>query len=271
MLGRRPLSRGGAIAGAIAVTVVGVASAYAAWAQQPERLVTQRPEPVWTPAAEAPEGVLTALAGKRHDAFIARAQRGDIQVVFFGTTETEMWLWPDRGRVVWDRDLAPRKAADFGSQGKSPKGLLWGMRNGELDGYEAKLVVLQLPWHDLISDYSRRGGGEFIAGYAPIIAEIRARQPEAKILLTTPIPRGLTPSDSNRESWRQVADANAGVIAQLTDGKTVFYDDFGERFFLPDGSYNHDYWNGPAGAGIQPPAFEVLARALKPWIDRFVR
>ena len=271
MLGRRPPSRRRTIAGVAALAIVGLATGYAAWAQQPERLVTQRPEPVWTPAAEAPEGVLTALAGKRHDVFIARAQKGDIDFVFFGTTETEMWLWPDRGRVVWDRELAWRKAADFGSQGKSPKGLLWGMRNGELDGYEAKLVVLQLPWHDLISDYSRRGGGEFIALYVPIIAEIRARQPEAKILLTTPIPRGLTPSDSSRESWRQVADTNAGVIAQLTDGKTVFYADFGEQFFLPDGSYNHDYWNGPAGVGAQPAAYEVLAKALEPWIDRFVR
>jgi beta-lactamase regulating signal transducer with metallopeptidase domain len=271
MLGRRPPSRCRTIAGVAALAVVGLATGYAAWAQQPERLVTQRPEPVWTPAAEAPEGLLTALGGKRHDVFIARAQKGDIDFVFFGTTETEMWLWPDRGRAVWDREFAWRKAADFGSQGKSPKGLLWGMRNGELDGYEAKLVVLQLPWHDLVLDYTRRGGGEFIELYAPIIAEIRARQPEAKILLTTPIPRGLTPSDSSRESWRQVADANAAVIAHLTDGKTVFYDDLGERFFLPDGSYNQHYWNGPAGAGIQPPAFEVLAKELKPWIDRFVR
>ena len=270
MLGRRPLSRGGAIAGAIAVAIVAVASGYATWAQQPERLVTQRPEPVWTPAAEAPEGVLTALAGKRHDVFIARAQKGDIDFVFFGTTEAEMWLWPDRGRVVWDREFAWRKAADFGSQGKSPKGLLWGMRNGELDGYEAKLVVLQLPeslWDALL----RGGEADLHAAYAPIIAEIRARQPQAKILLLAPIPRGIHPRDSSRELWRQAAAANAAVIALLTDDKTVFYADFGEQFFLPDGSYNHEYWNGLAGAGAQPSAYEVLAKALEPWIDRFVR
>ena len=63
---------------------------------------------------------------------------------------------------------------------------------------------------------------------------------------------------------------NAAVISRLTDGTNVFYDDFGDRFYLPDGSYNHDYWNGPAGAGAQPPAYEVLAKALEPWIDRFV-
>jgi len=32
-----------------------------------------------------------------------------------------------------------------------------------------------------------------------------------------------------------------------------------------------DYWKLSAGQGIQAPAFEVLAKALEPWIDRFVR
>jgi hypothetical protein len=263
---------GSTIPGAIAVTIVGVTSGYAAWAQPPERLVAQRPEPVWTPAAEAPEDLkLTAHAKRFHDDFIARARQGDIQLVFFGTTETEMWLWPDRGRVVWDRELAPRKAADFGSQGTTPKGLLWRMRNGELDGYEAKLVVLQLyPWGVLSA--SRVGEAEFLAAYASIIAEIRARQPQAKILLIAAVPRGIDiDSDVRLESWRRVADANAAVIAQLTDGKTVFYDDFGEHFFLPDGSYNRDYWSMAAGQGPQAPMYEVLAKALEPWIDRFVR
>jgi hypothetical protein len=180
-----------------------------------------------------------------------------------------MWLWPDRGRVVWDREFAPRKGADFGSQGTTPKSLVWRMRNGELDGYEAKLVVLQLPaslWGALL----RGGEADLHAEYAPIIAEIRARQPQAKILLQAPMPRGMQPSDSSRDLWQEAAKANAAVIGQLTDGKTVFYDDFGEHFFFPDGSYNHDYWNNAAGAE-QPAVYELLAKALEPWIDRFVR
>jgi hypothetical protein len=272
MLGRRPPSRRRTIAGVAALAIVGLATGYAAWAQQPERVVTQRPEPVWTPAAEAPEDVkLTAHARRHHDDFIARARQGDIQLVFFGTTETEMWLWPDRGHVVWDRELAPRKAADFGSMGTTPKGLLWRMRNGELDGYEAKLVVLQLyPWG--ILGVSRGGETEVHAAYAPIIAEIRARQPQAKILLLAQMPRGLASNnDSNRALWQQGAGANAAIISRLTDGTNVFYDDFGDRFFLPDGSYNRDYWNNSVGQGPQAPAYEVLAKALEPWIDRFVR
>ena len=141
-----------ALAVVIAATLVG-----SAWAQQPPRVAP--PEAVWTPSADAPEGLLTALEGERHDRFIEQAKAGDIDIVFFGTTDTEMWLWPDRGRSVWDQDLAIRKAAGFGSQGTRFESLMWRMRNGELSGYQAKVVVLQLA----------SGAGQIPATASPIL------------------------------------------------------------------------------------------------------
>ena len=283
LLGRPSLTRRGAIGGAGAVTVISLALGYAAWAQQPERVVTEvgRPPAVWTPTANAPGGTLAHdLEGQRHDFFISLAQQGDIDLVFFGTTETEMWWWPDRGRTTWDEAFGSLKAANFGSQGTNPKSLLWRMQNGELDGYEAKLVVWQTwgPSRTLARDDGRPDVG---AIYGPIIAEIRARQPQAKILLLAPVPRGLPsqrlPSldavgQSERDEWRQTATEYAATLAPLVDDETVFYADIGERFYHPDGSYNRAMWGmpGAAGVGIQPPAYEVWAEELKPWIDRFI-
>jgi beta-lactamase regulating signal transducer with metallopeptidase domain len=274
MLARPPLSRRAAVAGASGVAFVAVALGYAAWAQQPERVVTQiaRPQAVWTPSAQAPAGTLAhALEAQRHDSFIELAKNGGIDLVFFGATETEMWSWPDRGRAVWDRAIGPLNAANFGSQGTHPESLGWRMQNGELDGYDAKLVVVQLPYGYGISDpFAPNRETEYLTGWGAVIAEIRARQPQAKVLLQAPMPRGIAPLE-RRESWRELWDSNAAVIAKLTDDETVFYTDFGDRYFLPDGSYNHDYWHGAAGAGAQPAAFDVWAEALEPWIDRFVR
>ena len=110
---------------------------------------TTRPQAAWTPASGAPRDLLTALEGRHHDAFIDRARAGNIDLVFFGTTDTEMWSWPDsilggvdRGKRVWDQAFGSLKAANFGSQGTHSESLLWRMQNGELDGYQAKLVVL---------------------------------------------------------------------------------------------------------------------------------
>ena len=239
-------------------------------AQQPKPPVTRVPERVWTSSAEAPTNLLTQLEAQRHDAFIERAQAGNIDIVFFGTTDTEMWLWrePGRGRSVWDQTFGSLKAASFGSQGTHFESLLWRMRNGELDGYRAKLVVLQSVG-DIVGDQAIGNPAEFVAGYTPIIAEIRARQPQAKILLMAPFPRGFV----QREAWREVAAAKALVYAKLADDRTVFYTNIGERFFLPDGTHNSEMWTRsmPPNAGIHEPGFKVWAEELQPWLDRFVR
>jgi hypothetical protein len=243
------------VAGVAAVAVLGLASGFTARAQQ-----------VWTRASDAPKGLLTKLEGERHDRFITRAQAGDIDIVFFGTTSTEMWSWPDRGRSVWDRTFGSMKAASFGSQGTRFESLLWRMRNGELDGYRAKLVVLHAfgPGDNTIPV---DGIAELVAGHAAIIAEVRARQPQAKILIVAAFPRGRL----RREPWREIAEANAAVYSKLVDNETVFYIDFGERFFRSDGSHNGQMWTGLPNPGIQTPAFAVWADALQPWLDRFVR
>jgi hypothetical protein len=241
-------------------------------AQQPKSPATRVPERVWTPSAEAPTNLLTQLEAQRHDAFIERAQAGNIDIVFFGTTDTEMWLWRERGRgrSVWDQAFGSLKAAGFGSQGTHFKSLLWRMQHGELDGYRAKLVVLHgISISGLTGDQAIGNPAEFVAGYTPIIAEIRARQPQAKILLMAPFPRGFL----QREAWREVAAANAPVYAKLADGKTVFYTNIGERFFLPDGTHNSEMWTKPMApsVGIHEPGFKVWAEELQPWLDRFVR
>lgn len=251
---------------AVATAVAfGLVSSYAAWAQQPEPPVTQLavpPRAVWTPTSEAPRDLLTTLEGERHDRFIERAQKGDIDIVFFGSTDTEMWMWPDRGRRVWDKTFGSLKAADFGTQGTHFESLQWRMRNGELDGYRAKLVVLQAQGDDEI--VIRDGKfDDHVAKYAAIIAEVRARQPQARILLFGFFPR------SEIHTARQ---ANA-ALARLANNETVFFVDISDRFFRPDGSHKDEMWtmSGPPNAGIQEPAFEVWAEVLQPWLNRFVR
>jgi hypothetical protein len=230
-----------------AAIVAGLALGHTAWAQPPQA--------VRTPTADAPKGLLTPHEGERHDRFIERARAGDIDIVFFGSTETEMWLWPDRGRRVWDQTFGSLKAANFGSQGTRFASLLWRMQNGELDGYQAKLVVLQ----------AQIGGfDDYTTHYAAIIAEIRARQPQARILLFGVFPRYQTHTEPLL--------ANA-ALAALGDDKTVSFIDFSDRFFRPDRTFNSGMWtiSGPPNAGMQELAFKVWAEEIQPWLDRFVR
>ena len=62
-----------------------------------------------------------ALEGQRHDFFIELAQKGDIDVVFFGRTTTEMWWWPARGKGVWDRELRLAEGRELRVAGNTPR------------------------------------------------------------------------------------------------------------------------------------------------------
>jgi hypothetical protein len=220
---------------------------------------------VWTPASSAPAGLLTPLERERHDRFIDRAKAGGIDIVFFGSTETEMWLWQDRGRSQWERAFGPLRAADFGSQGTRFASLLWRMQNGELNGYQAKLVVLQAQGVGFAGDAATRGNGfeDYVSKYAAIIAEIRARQPEAKILFFGVFPRYQTHAAPTREN---------AVLSKLGNNESVFFIDIRDRFFRPDGSFDTRLWNYEGlNVGMQSRAFEVWAEALQPWLECFVR
>jgi len=271
MLDQAPRSRSKKMAAAGGIAMLGSMLGYGAWAQQSEKVVTQvaeHPEAVWVSSANAPRGALsTALEADRHDRAIKLAQRGQIDMVLFGTTNSEMFWWKDRGRPVWDKHFGKLKAANFGSQGTQRDSLIWRMRHGELSGFQAKLVIVQT-WLGAGGSATRE---QVVGIYAPIIAEIRQYQPQAKILLFADFPRG----ELNHDMWRKVAKENAASFAPLVDNKNVFYADIGERFFLSSGIHDQKLWRYPAisgmyNAGMQAAGFEVWAEELQPWIDRFV-
>jgi hypothetical protein len=220
---------------------------------------------VWAPASSAPAGLLTPVEAKHHDQFIERAKAGQIDIVFFGSTPAEMWLWPDRGRSVWDQTFGSLKAAGFGSGGTHFESLLWRMQHGELDGYQAKLVVVHAENAFFAGQGIRFDGNvrdidlnNYVSKYAAIIAEIRARQPQARILLFSVFPR-------SKEGAEPVM-LNA-ALAALGNNDTVFFIDMSKRFFRADGSFDDGMWSG----GVREPAFKAWAEELQPWLDRFVR
>ena len=262
MVGRRLLSR---VRPALGATALLGLLCCVTWAQ-----IAAPPQAVWTASSDAPKDLLTAREPILHDQFIERAKAGQIDVVFFGSTPAEMWLWPDRGRSVWDQTFGSLKAEGFGSAGTHFESLLWRMQHGELDGYGAKLVVLHAENAFFAGQGIRFDGNvrdidlnNYVSKYAAIIAEIRARQPQARILLFGVFPR-------SKEGAEPVM-LNA-ALAALRNNNTVFFIDMSKRFFRADGSFEEGMWHlGPPDPGVQKLAFKAWAEELQPWLDRFVR
>jgi lysophospholipase L1-like esterase len=221
-----------------------------------QRASAGTPRPPLPPATEARP--IRASAMPKHDCFLKVAQRGGIDLLFVGDSITDFFGRPDRGRGVWLEHYGRLKAADFGVSGDTTQDVLWRMRNGELDGFKARVIVLMLG----ANNFHLNDNADIAAGDAAIVAEFRKRQPEAKVLLLGIFPRG----DSRSPDRASVAEIN-GALARLADDRQVFYADVGRNLLGADGAFKpgvmaDDLHPSEAGYRIWADAMDPMLRRL---------
>lgn len=225
-------------------------------ASSPSAIVSPAPSPSAAPVAgpwiAAPRPWSKAKWLAQHDAFVARARQGGIDVLFLGDSITENFA--TRGKDAWDRDIAPLgTVADFGIGGDRTQFVLWRARNGELDGTGARVVVLMIGTNNLAS-----ATPENVArGVAAIVDTVRAKLPDATVVLNALLPRGA-PGDAVRA---KTADVNAR-IALLADGAHVRWLDASAAFVGPGDAIPPELM--PDGLHPSPAGYDVWATALRP-------
>jgi beta-glucosidase len=168
--------------------------------------------------------------GPRHEGFVATARQGNIDLLLHGDSITDWWQ-QDANRPMYDKYFGQIRTANFAVAGDTTQGVLWGLRNGEGQGFQPKAVMLMIGTNNT-GQYT---GPEIAEGVGAVVLELRRNFPAAKILLLAIFPRGR-PGDPVRD---KIAEANQ-IIARLDDQKSVFYLDIGPKFlddkgvFLPD-------------------------------------
>ena len=202
----------------------------------------------------------------RHQGFVAQAKQGGIDILFMGDSITDFWR--NRGSNVWNQYYAPRHAANFGISGDRTQHVLWRMDNGELDGIKPKVVVLMIGTNNTGKERDKKTPRntvpETIAGVQAVVADIRARLPDSKILLLAIFPRG----DGGPEQQAQINEINP-VIAKLDDGKMVKFLDIGAKFLDA---------NGTLPTSIMPDllhpnehGYQIWADAMNPTLDEMMK
>jgi len=168
--------------------------------------------------------------GPRHEGFVAQAKQGNIDLLLHGDSITDWWL-QEANKPVFDKYFGSLRTADFAIAGDTTQGVLWGLRNGEGQGFQPKAVMLMIGTNNMNANTAP----EIAEGIGAIVLEMRKDFPAAKILLLAIFPRS-TPGDPIRD---KIAETNR-IIQRLDDGKNVFYMDIGAKFldekgvFLPD-------------------------------------
>ena len=198
--------------------------------------------------------------GPRHEGFVERARQGNIDLLLHGDSITDWWAQNDENKAVFDKYFGNIKTANFAVAGDTTQGVLWGLHNGEGQGFQPKAVMLMIGTNNTGSSTAP----EIAAGIGAVILELRRDFPDAKILLLAIFPRGL-PGDGVRD---KIAQVNS-LIARLDDQKHVFFLDIGSSFldakgvFLPESfrpdnlhplAKGYDLW----GQAVQAKLAEVL-------------
>lgn len=192
----------------------------------------------------------------QHRAFVERAQRGAVDVLFLGDSITEYFA--TRAPDVWSALVAPYgSVANFGIAGDRTQFLLWRVEHGEAAPSGARVVVLLIGTNNLAA-----ASAESVArGVAADLDAIRMRLPRAVIVLNALLPRE-TPDDPQLRA--KLADVNAR-IRLLADGEHVRWLDAGAGFLDGDGHVPEALM--PDGLHPSPQGYEVWATALRPLLD----
>ena len=198
--------------------------------------------------------------GPRHEGFVEIAKAGNIDLLLHGDSITDWWVQNDDNKLMFAKYFGHIKTANFAIAGDTTQGVLWGLRNGEGQGYQPKAVMLMIGTNNT----GTHTGPEIAEGIGAVVLELRTNFPKAKILLLGVFPRGV-PGDAVRD---KIAEINR-IISRLDDKKSVFYMDIGSAFlddkgvflpnaFRPDNLHpmarGYDIW----GAAVKDKLAELL-------------
>jgi lysophospholipase L1-like esterase len=191
--------------------------------------------------------------GPRHLGFVDTASKGNIDLLLDGDSITDFWASVEANQAMYDKYFGSIRTANFAISGDTTQGVLWGLHNGEGQGFQPKAVMLMIG----TNNSGTFTVPEIAEGVGAVVLEIRKDFPNAKILLLAIFPRS-TPGDPVRD---KIAEVNR-IISRLDDQQHVFYLDIGSRFLDEKGYFLADTFRAD---NLHPQAkgYDIWGSAVK--------
>ncbi|MCC4605307.1 platelet-activating factor acetylhydrolase IB subunit [Xanthomonas campestris] len=176
----------------------------------------------------------------RHHAALAAARTLRPEVVMIGDSITHFWAGPPQATRVsgpesWQWLYGKRPVLNLGFGWDRTQNVLWRIRQGELDGLDPQWVVLHIGTNNLTGTAQSRAStpAEAAQGVEAVVAEVRRRLPNSRLILMQIMPRGFRADSPLRAP---IAETNRLLVARFAKDPSVRLLDIGPQMLQADGS-----------------------------------
>lgn len=214
---------------------------------------------------QKPSTAMDAGWENRHLGKLAVAATNRPNVVFIGDSGVHGWEYS--GKAAFNRYFRKYGVLNLGFSGDRTENVLWRLTaGGELDGYEAKCIVLLIGTNNArCRRFEEEPPVDTILGIREILRVIRSKQPKARTILTAIFPYGRQVDDPVRKR----NDVVNNEIAKFADGDHIIWCDVNDKFVDGAGCLIPDIFSD----FLDPDArgYEIWASVLQPLVDRVLK
>ncbi|XP_027194416.2 platelet-activating factor acetylhydrolase IB subunit beta homolog [Dermatophagoides pteronyssinus] len=183
----------------------------------------------------------------------------EIQAVFLGSTFISAWTM--FGKEIWKNYYQKHQSYNYGIWNDRTENVLWRIENGELDGLQPKLIVLEIGLFNIINtDDSTVDIAEAIQ---IILKKLLKKFPNTKILLISVLPCG------NKANDQKVDEIN-DIIENNSDDSKIFYLDLAKYFRNESGKLIKEYYYDNALV-FSKKGYEKWHEIMKPMFEKLLQ
>jgi lysophospholipase L1-like esterase len=226
--------------------------------------LAQPQTPPAAPAVNQPIPRVDPNSIAAHEQLLDKARKGGIDIYFEGDSIARRWGATDYPDLLanWKQNFYGWNAADFGWGADTIQNILWRLHNGELDGVHPKIIVL-LAGTNNVGNIAPPGDGEekasdIAGGIKAILDVMRAKAPEAVIILT-----GIFPRNDNMAVMPVINKIN-DKLSMFADGKKIRFLNINDRLADKDGKLFDGVMNVSDKLHPTIKGYQIWADALKP-------
>ena len=234
-------------------------------AQAPAQAAVVAPAPPGPADRAAPRTDRNSMIA--HEQLLEKARTGGIDVYFVGDSITRRWGATDYPDLLahWRKNFFGWNAGNFGWGADRTEHILWRLENGELDGVNPKVIVIQAGTNNIgAQPGDATKVDEITRGLTSILNICRQKAPKARIIMTAIFPR-----NDNMAVMPEIDQVNA-ILASLADSRTVRYLNVNDKLADKDGRLFPGMMNERDKLHPTLAGYQVWADGLKPLLQELL-